>query len=162
VASIRVVLLNSLNFSLRALFLMLLWFGTASNIVAWLSAVVASDIKLAFLRLFIVIALVSSVASVIAVLAVSSKIRSRVFRASILTLVVVRARARPIVPARVLSVSAIQALPYALSYSYTLSSSLWYSYIRRLKLAFHLLCELRIKGHCRGFLVLLSLVGRIK
>jgi hypothetical protein len=79
VASIGVVLLNSLNFSLRASFLTLLWLGTASNIVAWLSAVVASNIKLAFLRLFIVIALVSLVASVVAVFTVSSKIRSRVF-----------------------------------------------------------------------------------
>src|SRR4030088_3083300 len=79
VASIGVVLLNSLNFSLRASFLMLLWFGTASSIVAWLSAVVASDIKLAFLRLFIVIAFILSVASTVAVLAVPSRIRSGVF-----------------------------------------------------------------------------------
>jgi hypothetical protein len=72
VASIGVVLLNSLNFSLRASFLMLLWFRTASSIVAWLSAVVASDIKLAFFWLFIVITFILSVASIVAVLAVPS------------------------------------------------------------------------------------------
>jgi hypothetical protein len=49
---------------------MLLWFGTASNIVAWLSAVITSDIKLAFLRLFIVITFILLVASTVAVLAV--------------------------------------------------------------------------------------------
>jgi hypothetical protein len=79
VANIGVVLLNSLNFSLRASFLMLLWFRTASNIVAWLSAVITSDIKLVFLRLFIVIAFILSVASTVAVLTVPSQIRSGVF-----------------------------------------------------------------------------------
>jgi hypothetical protein len=72
VASICVVLLNSLNFGLRTLFLMLLWFRTANSIVAWLLAVIASDIKLAFLRLFIVIALILLVASTVAVSAVFS------------------------------------------------------------------------------------------
>jgi hypothetical protein len=72
VASISVILLNSLNFSLRASFLMLLWFGTASNIIAWLSAVIASNIKLAFLWLFIIIAFILLVASIIAVLVVFS------------------------------------------------------------------------------------------
>jgi hypothetical protein len=72
VASIGVILLNSLNFSLRASFLMLLWFGTASSIVAWLSAVIASDIKLAFLWLFIVITFILLVASTVAVPAVLS------------------------------------------------------------------------------------------
>ena len=58
---------------------MLFWFRTANNIVAWLLAVITSDIKLAFLWLFIVIALILLVASIVAVPAVPSRIRSEVF-----------------------------------------------------------------------------------
>jgi hypothetical protein len=56
----------------KASFLMLLWFGTANSIVAWLSAVVASNIKLAFFWLFIVITLIFLVANTVAVPAVPS------------------------------------------------------------------------------------------
>jgi membrane protein YdbS with pleckstrin-like domain len=58
---------------------MLLWFRTASSIVAWLSAVITSNIKLAFFWLFIVIALILLVASIITVFTVPSQIRSKVF-----------------------------------------------------------------------------------
>ena len=96
-------------------------------------------------------------ARTVTVLTVSLGIKPGVLRASalVLALVLVRASTWPSVPAGVLPVSAMQAFPYALSYSYTLSSGFRYSYIRRLELSFQFACELRIKGHCRGLFVLL-------
>jgi hypothetical protein len=78
-----------------------------------------------------------SIACIVTVLTVSPGIRPGVLRASalMLTLILVQASAWPSVPAGVLPVSAMQAFPYALSYSYTLGPGFRYSYIRGLELA---------------------------
>ena len=57
-----------------------------------------------------------------------------------------------------LLLGSIKAFPDALCYSYTLSPSLGYRYIRGLKLLLELRVKLGIEGHGRGLLVLLGKV----